>query len=757
MTTTGLGLGWPELGLVVSDAPGAGVGWPKRRKAHAGSGVASDTAVDSAAMAAPAELVIRQISPVPAGVNVVSLIAGGVTSQAITPAGDQGPQDTIEDWDRGRIVVLSADGSESPGADLGLPVPSVVWMPAPVGGTRTPTEIGVVASSGAQVGSEKGAVAVRGNGEVRKGLGWPEVSTHEIRSLSEKHGSSERAAFVVTPPIRDSVEFDETGLGWPQESAEQQGPHEWSFGASKPSPAMSHRPGRVSRETTKAPADGPRRRGVGVDCRRSVDVAPDAVADGHSDSERSGDVARGAEGGKLGHGEDGTDAGGERSAAMEGARDGVRAGDREPRDSEFQDASARDGSGSEVPESSSAGHAGGRDSGSHAAKHQAPVPGSQDDRWRPRAAPRHAMVAQQPYGNVGSPLDESQAFSDSGSPEEMLVWTHQVEGSSRGGGPYQGPDSPMIADTYPGAVTGRNESEDEVAASEPDTSADTPIARAVQAAMKARSGGEDWPRPESCRVVTIANQKGGVGKTTTAVNLAASLAINGSRVLVVDLDPQGNASTALDVEHRSGTTSIYNVLVDGTPLSDVIKPVHGYRRLYCAPATIDLAGSEIELVPLVAREARLARAFTGYDASDLDYIFIDCPPSLGLLTVNALVAAPEVMIPIQCEYYALEGLEQLLRTIDLVKSHLNPGLVVSTILLTMYDNRTKLASQVADEVRGHFGDLVLGSVIPRSVRVSEAPSYGQSVMTYDPGSSGALAYWEAAREMAFRNIEAAKA
>jgi chromosome partitioning protein len=315
----------------------------------------------------------------------------------------------------------------------------------------------------------------------------------------------------------------------------------------------------------------------------------------------------------------------------------------------------------------------------------------------------------------------------------------------------------MIAGTYPGALIGRGESEDEVAISEPDTSADTPIARAARAAMKARAGGQDWPRPESCRVVTIANQKGGVGKTTTAVNLAASLAMNGSQVLVVDLDPQGNASTALDVEHRSGTASIYNVLVDGTPLSEVIQPVQGYRQLFCAPATIDLAGSEIELVPLVARESRLARAFSGYDASELDYIFIDCPPSLGLLTVNALVAAPEVLIPIQCEYYALEGLEQLLRTIDLVKSHLNPGLIVSTILLTMYDNRTKLASQVADEVRGHFGDLVLGSVIPRSVRVSEAPSYGQSVMTYDPGSSGALAYMEAARQMAVRNTKAAEA
>lgn len=270
--------------------------------------------------------------------------------------------------------------------------------------------------------------------------------------------------------------------------------------------------------------------------------------------------------------------------------------------------------------------------------------------------------------------------------------------------------------------------------------------------MKARAGGQDWPRPESCRILTIANQKGGVGKTTTAVNLAASLAMNGSRVLVVDLDPQGNASTALDVEHRSGTASIYNVLVDGASMSDVIRQVEGYPHLLCAPATIDLAGSEIELVPLVARESRLARAFSGYDASQLDYIFIDCPPSLGLLTVNALVAAPEVLIPIQCEYYALEGLEQLLRTIDLVRSHLNPTLNVSTILLTMYDSRTRLASQVADEVRGHFGELVLGSVIPRSVRVSEAPSYGQSVITYDPASTGAVAYAEAARELAYRAV-----
>ncbi|HKA51128.1 MAG TPA: ParA family protein, partial [Candidatus Dormibacteraeota bacterium] len=167
-------------------------------------------------------------------------------------------------------------------------------------------------------------------------------------------------------------------------------------------------------------------------------------------------------------------------------------------------------------------------------------------------------------------------------------------------------------------------------------------------------------------------------------------------------------------------------------------------------ATIDLAGAEIELVPMVAREARLNRALAGYDASGLDYILIDCPPSLGLLTVNALVAATEVLIPIQCEYYALEGLEQLLRTVDLVKGHLNPQLFISTILLTMYDGRTRLAAQVADEVREHFGGVVLNAIIPRSVRVSEAPSYGQSVITYDPGSSGAQAYLDAAREMAFR-------
>jgi chromosome partitioning protein len=327
-----------------------------------------------------------------------------------------------------------------------------------------------------------------------------------------------------------------------------------------------------------------------------------------------------------------------------------------------------------------------------------------------------------------------------------------VEPGSVQGGRVQ----PAPAADSVGAGYGSGESEVEVAIpAVPDVAADTPIARAAQAAVVARAGGLSWPRPSSCRVITIANQKGGVGKTTTAVNLAASLAMHGARVLVVDLDPQGNASTALDVDHHSGVSSVYNVLVDGMPLSSVVTQVAGYPQLYCVPAAIDLAGAEIELVPLVARESRLARALAGYDASNLDYIFIDCPPSLGLLTVNALVAAPEVLIPIQCEYYALEGLEQLLRTVELVRSHLNPTLAVTTILLTMYDGRTRLASQVADEVREHFGAVVLGSVIPRSVRVSEAPSYGQSVMTYDPGSTGALAYLEAARELAQRSAASA--
>ncbi|HEU4674726.1 MAG TPA: ParA family protein [Motilibacteraceae bacterium] len=265
------------------------------------------------------------------------------------------------------------------------------------------------------------------------------------------------------------------------------------------------------------------------------------------------------------------------------------------------------------------------------------------------------------------------------------------------------------------------------------------------------------------RVLTVANQKGGVGKTTSTVNLAAALALGGASVLVVDLDPQGNASTALGIDHHSDVPSVYDVLVEGRPMVEVVRPVPDVAGLSCAPATIDLAGAEIELVSLVARESRLQRALAAYAEArtaagepPLDYVLVDCPPSLGLLTVNALVAAREVLIPIQCEYYALEGLGQLLRNVDLVKAHLNPGLHVSTILLTMYDARTRLAAQVADEVRAHFPEVVLRTTIPRSVRISEAPSYAQTVMTYDPGSTGALSYFEAAREMAERGAEPAR-
>ena len=283
--------------------------------------------------------------------------------------------------------------------------------------------------------------------------------------------------------------------------------------------------------------------------------------------------------------------------------------------------------------------------------------------------------------------------------------------------------------------------------------ADTPIGRAAEAAAGVRglADRQSWPRPLRCRMMTIANQKGGVGKTTTAVNLAASLAQHGSRVLVIDLDPQGNASTALDVDHRVGVPSVYDVLVEDRPLAEVVRPAGEMPGLYCAPATIDLAGAEIELVPVVARELRLVRALRAYDTSQLDYVFVDCPPSLGLLTVNALVAAEEVLLPIQCEYYALEGVQQLLNTAELVRVNFNPGLHVSTVLLTMYDGRTRLASDVADDVRAHFGASVLRTIIPRSVRVSEAPSRGQSVISYDPGSSGAIAYTEAAKELAMQS------
>lgn len=257
------------------------------------------------------------------------------------------------------------------------------------------------------------------------------------------------------------------------------------------------------------------------------------------------------------------------------------------------------------------------------------------------------------------------------------------------------------------------------------------------------------------RILAVANQKGGVGKTTTTVNIAAALAMAGKQVLVIDLDPQGNASTALGLEHHSGVPSTYEVLTQDLPLVDIVTcSPEGNGRLWAAPATIDLAGAEIELVSLVAREGRLDRAIQLYVAAHerqhgvaLDFVLIDCPPSLGLLTLNAMVAARELLLPIQCEYYALEGVSQLLRTVDLVTRHLNPDLRVGAVVLTMYDGRTRLSSQVVQEVRAHFGEAVLPTLIPRSVRLSEAPSYGQTILGYDPGSSGALAYIQAAHEL----------
>jgi len=256
--------------------------------------------------------------------------------------------------------------------------------------------------------------------------------------------------------------------------------------------------------------------------------------------------------------------------------------------------------------------------------------------------------------------------------------------------------------------------------------------------------GDYVPRPTP-RVMAVANQKGGVGKTTTAVNLGAGLAELGYRVLVVDLDPQGNATTGLGIDPHSFELSMYDVMMRDAQLEDAIEPT-SLKNLFVAPATIDLAGAEIELVPTFSRELKLRKALETV-IGDFDYVLIDCPPSLGLITVNGLAAADEVLVPIQCEYYALEGLGQLLRNVHLVQANLNEKLDMSTIVLTMYDARTKLAEQVADEVRAHFGAKVCRNVIPRTVRISEAPSFGQPITVFDPSSRGAIAYRELAKEV----------
>ena len=259
---------------------------------------------------------------------------------------------------------------------------------------------------------------------------------------------------------------------------------------------------------------------------------------------------------------------------------------------------------------------------------------------------------------------------------------------------------------------------------------------------------EAMAKPASTRIFTVANQKGGVGKTTTTVNIAAALSMGGLRVLVIDLDPQGNASTALGVEHRQ-SAGVYEVLMGDAQISDVIQKVAGFPALDCVPSNTSLANAEINLVSMVARELQLKAAIDEISAN-YDYIFIDCPPSLGLLTINAFAGSKELLIPIQTEYYALEGLSQLLETYSVVKKRLNPSLNLSTIVLTMFDSRTRLSNDVAANVRAHFPAELIDIPIPRAVRVSEAPSYNQTVMTYDPLSPGAIAYMQVAREIAER-------
>jgi len=389
------------------------------------------------------------------------------------------------------------------------------------------------------------------------------------------------------------------------------------------------------------------------------------------------------------------------------------------------------------------------------------------------------LPGQRPLEDAGGDLgsapgreadDDSREDTRESRPVGRTVHTAPVhgDGQGEGGSGYVRQGSDVTTDatgsverTWSSVTTATHGYEDShrvhLVESLPSVDDSTPLAVEVAEDARRRISlvGRSFPPPPHTRILTVANQKGGVGKTTTTVNVAAAMAQSGLNVLVLDIDPQGNASTALGVDHHQDIPSLYDVVVEQRPLAEVLQPCPDIPGLLCAPATIDLAGAEIELVSLVAREVRLQKALREYlgqrraeGLPQIDYVFVDCPPSLSLLTVNAFVAADEVFIPIQCEYYALEGLTQLLKHIELIRGHLNPTLHVSTILLTMYDGRTRLSSQVADEVRSHFPDTVLRTSVPRSVRISEAPSHGQTVMTYDPSSSGALSYLGAARELA---------
>ncbi|MDQ1288994.1 MAG: chromosome partitioning protein [Actinomycetota bacterium] len=385
-----------------------------------------------------------------------------------------------------------------------------------------------------------------------------------------------------------------------------------------------------------------------------------------------------------------------------------------------------------------------------------------EERWSAERATSTPRTRQTSADDRESAMDGS---SDMHDPSDTTAWT-AARSAAEGSQPAPHPAGTMTAEDWsstrsvtpiPPSPYENEEQRRTLVGSLPSVDESTPLAFEVAENARRRISlvGRPFPAPPHTRILTVANQKGGVGKTTTTVNVAAAMAQAGLNVLVLDIDPQGNASTALGIDHHADIPSLYDVVVEDAPLADVIQQCPDVPNLWCAPATIDLAGAEIELVSMVAREMRLQKSLDSYlderyanALPQIDYIFIDCPPSLSLLTINAFVAATEVFIPIQCEYYALEGLSQLLKHIELIRGHLNPRLHVSTILLTMYDGRTRLSSQVAEEVRTHFSEVVVKTSVPRSVRISEAPSHSQTVMTYDPGSSGALSYLEAAREVA---------